>query len=38
MIIYLATDHAGFVLKEKVKDWLVKNGYEVKDFGAFQLD
>ena len=38
MIIYLATDHAGFVLKEKVKDWLVKNGYEVKDFGAFSYD
>ena len=38
MIIYLATDHAGFELKEKVKDWLVKNGYEVKDFGSFQLD
>ena len=38
MTIYLATDHAGFELKEKVKDWLVKNGYEVKDFGAFKLD
>src|SRR3989344_83168 len=38
MIIYLATDHAGFELKEKVKDWLVKNGYEVKDFGAFSYD
>ena len=38
MTIYLATDHAGFELKEKVNDWLVKNGYEVKDFGAFKFD
>lgn len=38
MIIYLAADHAGFELKEKIKTRLQKNGYKVKDFGAFQLD
>jgi len=34
MTIYLATDHAGFELKEKIKKFLAKEGYKVKDFGA----
>lgn len=38
MEVYLATDHAGFELKEKVKEFLKKEGYEVKDFGATVLD
>lgn len=38
MKIYLATDHAGFQLKEKVKEFLQKNGYEVEDCGALQFD
>ncbi len=38
MTIYLATDHAGFELKEKIKKFLSEKGYEVKDFGAFQYD
>jgi ribose 5-phosphate isomerase B len=38
MTIFLASDHAGFELKEKIKVWLAKNGYEVKDFGAFAFD
>ena len=38
MIIYLATDHAGFNLKEKIKEFLVGLRYEIKDFGAFSLD
>lgn len=38
MEVYLATDHAGFELKEKVKEFLKKEGYEVKDFGATILD
>lgn len=38
MIIYLATDHAGFNLKEKIKEFLTGLGYEVKDFGAFSYE
>ena len=34
MKIYLASDHAGFELKEKVKEYL-QNSYEVIDKGAF---
>lgn len=37
-MIYLATDHAGFQLKEKIKEFLKKAGYEVKDFGALTFD
>lgn len=37
-MIYLATDHAGFELKEKVKEFLKAEGYEVEDCGAFELD
>lgn len=36
--IYLATDHAGFELKNKVKDFLEKKEYLVEDFGAFKYD
>lgn len=38
MKVYLATDHAGFELKEKVKQALVQDGYEIKDFGAASFD
>ena len=38
MKIYLASDHAGFELKEKLKTFLAGLGYEIKDFGAFQYD
>lgn len=37
-MIYLATDHAGFELKTKVKDFLIKEGYEVEDCGAYEFD
>lgn len=37
-MIYLASDHAGFELKEKLKIYLQELGYEVRDFGAFQYD
>lgn len=37
-MIYLGTDHAGFELKEKIKQLLIKEGYQVKDFGAYQLN
>lgn len=38
MKVYLGADHAGFELKEKVKSYLQKQGYEVEDCGAFQFD
>ena len=38
MKIYLATDHAGFELKEKIKKYLVENSYQVQDFGALVYD
>lgn len=38
MKVYLATDHAGFDLKEKVKDSLQKEKYDVTDCGAYLFD
>src|SRR3989344_7243629 len=38
MIIYIATDHAGFELKEKIKEFLLESGQRVKDFGAHKFD
>jgi len=38
MIIYLAADHAGYVLKEQVKENLLGRGFLVEDFGAQKLD
>lgn len=38
MKIYLATDHAGFTLKEEIKAWLKTQGHEIFDQGAFVLD
>ena len=38
MIIALGTDHAGIELKEIVKKFLEENGYEVKDFGAYEYN
>ena len=37
-IIVLATDHAGFELKEHVKRFLIEKGYDIKDFGALEYD
>ncbi len=34
--IFLATDHAGFSHKNAVKEWLTKEGFFVKDCGAFE--
>ncbi len=33
--IAIAADHAGFIIKEKLVEYLSKEGYEVKDFGCF---
>lgn len=38
MRIYLGTDHAGFKLKEHIKSFLQKEGYEVVDEGALTFD
>lgn len=37
-MIYLASDHAGFELKEKIKKFLVELEYEIKDFGVFEFN
>ena len=38
MKVYLGTDHAGFDLKEKVKAFLKREGYDVEDCGAEAYD
>jgi len=38
MKIYLAADHAGFEMKNALKEFLTSLSYEVEDFGAFELD
>ncbi len=36
--IYLGTDHAGFELKNKISEFLKKEGFEVEDCGAKNFD
>jgi ribose 5-phosphate isomerase B len=36
--IALAADHAGYPLKEAIKNWLILEGYEVVDFGTDSED
>jgi len=38
MKIHLATDHAGYELKEKIMVFLVDLGYEISDHGAFEYN
>jgi ribose 5-phosphate isomerase B len=38
MKIYFATDHAGYELKEKLKQYVSGLGYEIHDFGAHEYD
>lgn len=38
MTIALASDHAGFPLKTKIKTYLEQNGIEVEDFGTYKSD
>lgn len=37
-MIFLAADHRGFELKEKIKEWLKEWKHEYEDMGAFELD
>jgi len=36
--IVVVSDHAGFFLKEKILKFLIKEKYDVKDFGCFSSD
>ncbi len=38
MKVFLATDHAGFALKESVKKFLLARGDEVRDCGTFSSE
>ncbi len=38
MKIALGADHAGYVLKEAIKEFLSQKNIEYKDFGTFKLD
>jgi ribose 5-phosphate isomerase B len=38
MKVFLATDHTGLELKEKLKKFLSDKGYEVEDCGAYEYD
>ena len=38
MKIYLASDHAGFAMKEALKSWLTVRGDDVVDCGAVQFE
>jgi len=36
--VFLATDHAGFEMKEGVKEYLLSNDYSVEDLGAHSFN
>ncbi len=38
MTIGLASDHAGYEMKEHIKNWLTKQGYTCKDFGTYSTE
>jgi ribose 5-phosphate isomerase B len=38
MKIAIAADHAGFALKETLRQWLAAEGHQVSDYGAHSLD
>ena len=38
MKIYIAADHAGFKLKNYLKNQLLADGYDIEDCGAFDFD
>ncbi|OIN58536.1 ribose 5-phosphate isomerase B [Arsenicibacter rosenii] len=36
--IAIGSDHAGFLYKEAIKNWLQEQGYQVEDFGTYSAD
>lgn len=36
--IAIGSDHAGFEYKEALKEWLNRNGYDLKDFGTHSAE
>ena len=38
MKIYLASDHAGFELKEQIKAYLKERDFEIEDIGSFAYE
>jgi ribose 5-phosphate isomerase B len=38
MRISIGSDHGGYDLKEKIKEWLMANAYEVDDKGTYSKD
>ncbi len=36
--ILIGSDHAGFNLKQKIKSFLIEQGYEITDIGAFSVE
>lgn len=38
MKISLGADHAGYLLKERLREWLVQQGHEVTDHGTFSQE
>ena len=36
--VIIGSDHAGFDLKEKIKDYLVKENYQVEDIGVHSVE
>lgn len=38
MIIYIGSDHRGYKLKEKLKNWLLEWKYDYEDMGPFEYN
>ena len=38
MLIHIGADHAGFEMKELLKQYLLSKGFEVKDHGTYSAD
>lgn len=37
-VVYVAADHAGYVYKNEVREWLLSEGFAVYDMGATEYD